>query len=109
VLVKYKMNSLLAPNLEGFASDSVGFTEVHRISLRDTPGWSIEVFEPVSKIRSRCTPSISAVIVGVLCSSKMEAVRLLTAFSGAQRWRELPSLTPLTRFPDRGFSEPLLV
>ena len=46
-----------------------GFTEVHRISLLDTPGWSIEIFEPVSKIRSRCTPSISAVIVGVPYSS----------------------------------------
>jgi len=60
-----------------------GFTEVHRISLRDTPGWSIEIFEPVPKIRSRCTPSISAVIVGVPCSSKTEAVGLLTALSAA--------------------------
>jgi len=86
-----------------------GFTEVHRISLLDTRGWNIEIFEPVSKIRSRCTPSICAVIMGVLCSSKREAVGLLTAFSGAQRCRELHSLTPLTRFPDHGFSEPLPV
>jgi len=60
-----------------------GFTKVHRISLHDTPGSSIEIFEPVSKIRSCCTPSISAVIVDVPCSSKTEAVGLLTAFSGA--------------------------
>jgi len=43
--------------------------------------------EPVSKIRSRRTPSISSVTVGLSCSNKMEAVGLLTAFSGAWRWR----------------------
>jgi len=86
-----------------------GFTEVHRISLRDTPGCSIKILEPVSKIRSSRTPSISAVIVGVPCSSKMEAVSLLTAFSGAWRCRELCSLSHLTRFPDRCFSQRLPV
>jgi hypothetical protein len=86
-----------------------GFIEVHRKLLRDIPGWSIEMLDPVSNIRSRCTPSISAVIVGVPCSSETETVGLLTAFSGAKRWRELSSLAPLTRFPDCELSEPLPV
>jgi hypothetical protein len=31
-------------------------------------------------------------------------VALLTAFSLGKRWREMPSLSPLIRFPGYGFS-----
>jgi hypothetical protein len=74
------------------------------MSLLDMPGCSIEIVEPVSKSRLLDMPCISTDIVGAPCSIEMETLCLLTVFSGALRWRELSSITPLTRFPDSWFS-----
>jgi len=46
------------------------------------------------------TYPLSPPIVGVPCSNKMETVHITTALSGAFRWKELPSFTPLSHFPD---------
>jgi hypothetical protein len=69
-----------------------------------TPSWSIDTFDPVSIIKRFGSPSISIEIVGEPCSNKIETVALLTAFSSGKRWRELPSLSPLIRFPGSGFA-----
>jgi len=76
-----------------------GFMDVALTPICDTPDWSIETLDPVSRIRRFGSPSISNETVGDPCSSRTEAVGLSTAFPWMLRWRELPSLSPLTRFP----------
>ena len=51
-------------------------------------------------IRLRSVPSISMEIIGVHCSSITETGDFVTASSGALRWKELSSSSPLIRFPD---------
>ena len=65
-----------------------------------TPGCSIDTLEPVSKIRLLDIPSISTEIAGVPCSNKTQTADFTTALSGALRWKELSSFTPLSRFTD---------
>jgi hypothetical protein len=69
------------------------------MSQLDTPGWSIETLEPVSRIKHLDTPSICTEMVGVPCPNDIET-EIMTAFSGALGRKELSSFTPLTRFPD---------
>ena len=59
----------------------------------------IEMLEPVSTINLLVTP-LSTGIEGVPRSSITETEDAMTEFSGVLRRRELPSLTPLSRFPD---------
>jgi hypothetical protein len=47
------------------------------ILARDTPGWSIETFDPVSSTKRLARPSTSNQTVGVACSTSIETV---TAF-----------------------------
>src|SRR5215469_14501631 len=77
-----------------------GFAAVILTSLCDTPGWSIDTLEPVSKIKRLGTPSISTETVGVPCSNVIETEEVVTALSGALGWEELSSFAPFTRFPD---------
>ena len=77
--------------------------DVALTSLCDTPGWSIETLDPVSTIRRFASPSISNETVEEPCSSRTETVDLSTAFPWVSRWRELPSLSPLNRFPGSWF------
>jgi len=72
--------------------------------LLDMPRCIIDTLEAVSKIKLLNIFSISADIVGVPCSNRIGTVSFLTAFSGALRRKELPSFTPLLRFPDSWFS-----
>ena len=74
-----------------------GFMDVALTPLCDTPGWSIETLDPVSTIRR--FGSLSPMRVGEPCSNRTETVGLSTAFPWVSRWRELPSLSPLNRFP----------
>ena len=62
-----------------------GFREDCTIFLRDIPGWSIDMLEPVSIIRRRVLPSISKETEGAPCSNRSETVVLRTAFSGPSR------------------------
>jgi hypothetical protein len=72
--------------------------EEPRTSMRDTPGWSIDTFEPMSKIRRLALLSISSATEGATCSNKSELMGLPTAFSGMLRWSELSPLSPPIRF-----------
>jgi hypothetical protein len=65
-----------------------------------TAGCSIDILEPVSKIRLLATPSISTEKVGPPCSNMMETRDFSAALSGALRRKELSSISPLARFPD---------
>jgi hypothetical protein len=77
---------------------------VTHTSPLDTLGCSIDMLEPVSKIRLLDILPISTETVGVPCSNKMETVHIITALSGAFRWKELCSFTPLSHFLDFLFS-----
>ena len=80
-----------------------GLIAVTLTSRLDTPGWSIDTFEPVSAIKHFSFPSISKETVGEPCSSGTKTVGRMTSFPGTSRWRELSSLSPLTRFPEPWF------
>jgi hypothetical protein len=66
----------------------------------DMPDCNNEIFEPVCIITLLVTPSISTLMEGVPWSNRTGTKVVVTAFSGVLRWRELPSLTPRSRFPD---------
>jgi len=76
-----------------------GFMDVALRPVCDTPGWSIETLDPVSTIRRFGSPSISNETVREPCSNRTETVGLSTIFAWVSRWRELPSLSSLNRFP----------
>ena len=94
---------LLASYVKASPVTPYGFMDVALTSLCDTPGWSIETLDPVSMIRRFGSPSISNETVGEQCFSRTENVGLSTAFPWVSRWRELPSRSPLNRFPGYGF------
>jgi len=77
-----------------------GFKLVTLTSLFDTPGCSIETFEPVSNINLLIVPSIFTNTEGVPHSNNTETVGVVTALPGEQRWKELSSFTPSRRFPN---------
>ena len=77
-----------------------GFIVVTLTSRLDMRGCNIEALDPVSTVRLRGVPSISTEIIGVPCSSVTETGDFVTASSGAPRWKELSSFSPLIRFPD---------
>ena len=59
---------------------------------------NIETLDPVSTIRLGGVPAISTELVGVSCSTVTETGDFVTASSGAPRWKELSSFSPLIRF-----------
>jgi len=71
--------------------------------LLDMPRCIIDMLEPVSKIRLLDIPSISADIVGVLCSNRMGTVSFVTVFSGALTRKELLPLQLSRISLTRGF------
>ena len=82
-----------------------GRVVVMLISRIDMPGCKIETLEPVPMIRLLGVPSISTRIEEVPCSDMTDTGEFIAALSGALRWNELPSFTPLTRFPDFPLSD----
>jgi len=77
-----------------------GFKLVTLTSLLDTPGCSIETFEPVSNISLLNFPSIFTNTEGVPHSNNIESVGVVTSLPGERRWKELSSFTPSPRFPN---------
>jgi len=91
-------NRVLASNIGSFPSHSVWFEGG---SSNKTPRYAgLQILEPVSTIRLLVIPSISIVMKGVPCSRTNGTKDAMTAFSGVLGRREMPSLAPLSSFPD---------
>jgi hypothetical protein len=66
----------------------------------DMPDCMIDTLEPVSTIRLLCLPSISTEMMGVPSSNVRGTGDFTAALSGGSSLEELPSSSPLIRFPD---------
>lgn len=69
------------------------------MSLLDTPGFSIDTFDPVSTMSLLLVPSMSTTKKGVPRSNSIGTDFSSTAFLGVTRRQEL-SFTPRRRFPN---------
>ena len=98
-----KVTSCWPLQLKGSSVTPKGFRAKSFIWLDDTPGWSIDTFEPVSTISGLALPSISIVMEGAPSSNRSELVGFSTTFPWVLKWGELSHLSPLVRFPYSSF------
>ena len=101
--VEHEGNGLLSLNVKDVSSHSVRFHcgDSYITSRYTRPQYRYVGASIQNKLFD--IPSVSKEILGVPCSNEMETVDFATALSGALRWKELSSFTPLSPFLDSLF------